>query len=170
MKRAVPESHRPSGLERVGDLREHRQRAIERRRREMPERDVERLPRDVIHREIRRRALESRIDGGHEIRMRRTGARQPAQRVGEPRDIFRDEIEAKRLDGDQPIPLRFIGAKDRAKDAAADLVEDPERPEGGWGNETGGLVERQRGDSFGTSRIVTRSPGRAPTRDALEDL
>jgi hypothetical protein len=92
--------------------------------------------------------------------VRRTGARQPAQRVGEPRDIFRHEIEAKRLDGDQPIPLRFIRAKDRAEDAAADLVEDPERPEGGWGNETGGFVERQRGDSFGTSRIVARWPER----------
>jgi hypothetical protein len=69
MERAVPESHSPSGFERVGDLREHRERAIERRRREMPERDVECLPRDVIHREIRRRALESGIDGGHEIGM-----------------------------------------------------------------------------------------------------
>ena len=101
--------------------------------------------------------------------MHGTRFRQPAQRIGEPRDIFRDEIEAKRLDGDQPIPLRFIGAKDWAEDAAADLVEDPERPEGGWGNETGGLVERQRGDSFGTSRIVARSPWRAPTRGADEE-
>jgi hypothetical protein len=99
--------------------------------------------------------------------MHGTGFRQPAQRLGEPCDIFRDEIEAKRLDGDQPIPLRFIRAKDWAEDAAADLVEDPERPEGGWGNEAGGLVERQRGDSFGTSRIVARAPGRAPTPRAV---
>lgn len=94
--------------------------------------------------------------------MRETGARQPTKRVGEPRDIFRHEIEAERFDRDQPIPLRFVGAKDGAENAAADLVEDPERPEGGWGNETGGLVERQRGDSFGTSRIVARSPEQLP--------
>jgi hypothetical protein len=69
---------------------------------------------------------------------------EPAQRFGEPCDVLGDVLETKGLDGDESIALRVVGAENRSQDAAADLMQDAVRAEGGRRGEPGGLVERQR--------------------------
>ncbi len=63
---------------------------------------------------------------------------------GKPRHLLRHHVETKDLDGDEPIALGIVGAKNRSENAAADLMQDAIRAEGGRRGETGGLVERQR--------------------------
>jgi hypothetical protein len=67
----------------------------------------------------------------------------PSQRVGQTRDLLRQNLEPEGFDGDEPIVLRVVRAEDRSENAAADLMQDAIRAEGRRRDETGGFVERQ---------------------------
>ena len=133
----------PAGVNRLRDVPQNRPRAIDRRGREMPQRDVKRLGSDVLHREIRDRALEPRVERGHDGRMFQSRVGEATERFGQLCDGFGDEIEAKRFDRNETIPLRFIRPKDRTERAAADLMQDAKWTERGWRGRAGGFFERQ---------------------------
>ena len=68
---------------------------------------------------------------------------QSAQRVREPRDVFRHEVKLECLDGDEPIDLRLVGAEDGTENTAADLMQHAIAAECGRRGRPGGVFERQ---------------------------
>lgn len=165
MKRAVPGPGSPRGINGVCHLREDRQRAIERRWREVAERDVQCLGRDVFHRHIRRRTFQSCLDDWYDGGVMQTRRRKSPERVGKARDLLGNDVEAERFDGDEPIVLRIVRAENRSQNAAADLVQDAIGAKGRRRSETGGLVERQRRLLDRSKRTVAhRSGSRAHPR------
>ena len=71
----------------------------------MPQRDIERLGGDVVHREKRRAVLESGFDWRDDGGVQEAGGGHAAERVGQTRDLLGHDIEAKCFDGDQPIVI-----------------------------------------------------------------
>jgi hypothetical protein len=59
--------------------------------------------------------------------------------------LLRQELQTKGFDGDEPVALRIVRAKNRSQNAAADLVQDAIRAEGRGRGKSGRFVERQRG-------------------------
>jgi hypothetical protein len=72
------------------------------------------------------------------------GRHEPAQRVGQARDLLGHDVEPECLDGNQSISLRIVSSENGAENATAYLMQDAIRAEGGRRGETGGLVKRQR--------------------------
>jgi hypothetical protein len=70
--------------------------------------------------------------------------RKAAQPLGQSRDLLRNDVEPEGFDRDQAVALRIVRAKNGSENAAADLMQDAIRAEGGRRGETSGLVERQR--------------------------
>ena len=66
-----------------------------------------------------------------------------AESLGQTHGIFGDKIELDGLDGDEAILLRIVSAKNRSQNAAADLVQDAIRAEGGRRTHARGVIKRQ---------------------------
>jgi hypothetical protein len=58
--------------------------------------------------------------------MEETGFGGARELVGERLRLLRRDVEAERLDRDQPIALRLVGAENRPQRAYADLMQHPE--------------------------------------------
>ncbi len=91
--------------------------------------DVERLAWLERHHDVRRRALESDVEERHDQRMHRRSGLQPTQRVGEPDDLFRKNLEPEDLDCNEPVTRRIERTKHRAENATAGLVKHAIRAE-----------------------------------------
>ena len=80
--------------------------------------------------------------------MHRRSGLQPTQRVGEPDDLFRKDLEPEDLDRNEPVTRRIERTKHRAENATAGLVKHAIRAERSRRAEIAGLVEVQRGASL----------------------
>jgi hypothetical protein len=126
----------------------------------VPQRDVERLGRDVLLGSIRDRPLDpggNRFDDG---RVEEAGVGRYRERVCKVLGLFGSDIETEDLDGNETVAGRLIGPKDGTKRANANLVQDPEGAEGGRWSECRRIVSTQRW--YSSRRVppnVTRTSG-----------
>ena len=133
MQTAVSHAGRAREVDRPRELRDERQRGVDRRGCVVPHRDVERLGRDVLLRAIRDRPFDPGRDRLDDGRMEEAGFRRAVQLVRERVRLFGDDVEAEHLDRDETIARGFIRPEDRAQRANADLMQHPERAEcGRW--------------------------------------
>ena len=138
VQRAVADAGGAREVDRAGELGQERQRLVERGRRVVPDRDVERLGGDVLFRAIRDRALDARRDRLDDGRVEQAGIGRPRQLIGKHLRLLGCNVEPEHLDRHQPIARRLVGAEHRAESANADLMQDPERAERGrWGERSG---------------------------------
>ena len=148
MQAAVTNASRAGEIDRAGQLGDERQRLLDRGRRIVAHRDVQRLGRHVLLGAVRQRALDAgsnRLDDG---RMEETGFRRATQLVRERLRLLGDDIEAEDFDGDEAIARGFVGAKDGTERANADLVQHAERAERGRRGECAGVLSGQRRSSW----------------------
>jgi len=96
----------------------------------MPERDIERFARDVLHREERGAAFEAGVDHGNDPRVRDAGVDQTPEDGREACDVLGHQLELERFDGNETIVLRLVRAENRSKNAASNLVQHAIRAEG----------------------------------------
>jgi hypothetical protein len=143
VQRAMSLPRRPRVVDRAGHRAQNRERARKRHDAELPERDVKRFAGHVFEHREWRRPFEAGVEDRHERRVR-GGARGAAERVAERGGGFGNEIEPERLDRDESIVIGIVGAKNRSQGAAANLVQDAIRAEGGRRAHARGIIKRQR--------------------------
>jgi hypothetical protein len=131
MQRAVADAGGARKVERTGELRDERQRLVERRRRVVPNRDVERLAGDVLRGQVRGAALDARRQRRDDRRVSEAGVDQTLEFVCQCTCLFRREVESKNFDGGETVARGLVGAKHGAEHADAHLMQDPERSERG---------------------------------------
>ena len=127
--KAVAHPGRARKINRAGQLRDERERFLDRRRRVVPHRHVERLGRDVLFGAVRDRPFHSRRDRFDDGRVKERGFGGPAQRLGEQLGLFGDDVEPEDLDGNQAVAGRLICAENGTKSANTNLMQHPEGAE-----------------------------------------
>ena len=111
-------------IEPLGQPAERQERRIERRRTVLPERRVKRFPVGIFLREVRHAALGAgrhrRGNGG----MLRLIGDEIFERGRQLRALFGCEVEPENLQRDEPAVGRVVRAKNRAKAAGPNLMQD----------------------------------------------
>ena len=128
---------------RRGQLRDERQHLVDRRRRVVPHRHVERLGGDVLFRAIRDRAFDASGDGSTMEGWKRPASAALRQLVGERARLLGHDVESKDFDGDEPIARGLVGSKNGSKGADTDLMQHPEGAKRRRGRKSGRVVSGQ---------------------------
>jgi len=141
----------------TSQLRQERQRPVERRRRVVPHRDVERLGSHIFLGPIRTCPFYTRPNRLDDRRVEQSRICSPRQLVSERLCLLRGDVEAEYLDGNETIAGRLVGAKDGTKSANTNLVQDPEWSERGRWSEGSRIVSGHSGeDRKNVAQIVPR--------------
>ena len=130
MQPAVTDAGRAREVDRAGHLGDERQAFLDRRRRIVSHRHVERLGGDVFLGAVRHRPFDAGSDRLDDGRVEQRGLRRALQRVRQRLRLFGDDVEAEDLDRDEAIVRGLIGAKHGTECANAYLVQHPEGAEG----------------------------------------
>ena len=139
----MPDARRAGKIERRGQLRDERQHLVDRRRRVVPHRHVERLGGHVLFRAIRDRAFDAGGDRFDDRRVEEAGVRGLRQLVGERAGLLGRDVESKDLDGDEPIAGGLVGSENGSKRADTDLMQHPEGAKRWRGRKSGRVVSGQ---------------------------
>ena len=159
MQAPVADARGAREVDRAGQLRDERQRLLDRRRRVVAHRHVERLRRHVLLRAVGQRPLDpggNRLDDGGMKERRLGGA---GQRVGEQLRLFGNDVEAEHLDRDQAVARRLIRSKNGTKGANTDLMQHPEGAECWRRRESAWVLSGQRRYSSGRSSECSTNYG-----------
>ena len=143
VQRAVPDARGAREVDRASQLREEWQRLVERGRRVVADRDVERLAGDVLLRAVRDRAFDAGGDRLDDRRMEEARIRGARQLVGERLRLFWRDVEPEDLDRDEPIAGGLVRSEDRSKRANTDLMQHPKRAKRGRWSECSRVVSGQ---------------------------
>jgi hypothetical protein len=157
MEGTVPNASGSGEVNGTSQLRQEWQRTIERRRRVVPHRDVERLGRYIFLGPIGACAFNpgrNRLDDRWVEESRVCGAR---QLVSERLCLLRCHVEAEYLDGHETIARRLVGTKDGTKSSNANLMQDAERSKRGRWSEGSRIVSGHSGEGRkNVAQIVPR--------------
>ncbi len=154
----MPDAGGAREVDRPGELGDERHHRVDRGGRVVAHRDIERFGRHVLFGVVGETALDA---GGNRLddrRMEQSGVGRARELVRERLGLLWREVDPERLDGDQAVAVRFIGAKDGTKRAHTDLMQHPEGAELSRGSEGGGVVSRQ-GYASGDRKNVPQVAG-----------